>query len=130
MWKTMLLRLFKFLSLWLFLPGVILISWGELTPNPPNLGALFGWDKLEHFTAYFGLASMATLVVGLRPRLGWAILGIILFGGALEITQGYVGRDPEILDFAANCIGAFAGLGAGALFLRLTDPLVGTRPAD
>jgi hypothetical protein len=25
--------------------------WGKLTPHPPNLGSLFGWDKLEHFTA-------------------------------------------------------------------------------
>ena len=48
------------LSHWLFWPGVVLIVWGELTPNPPNLGGIFGWDKLEHFTAYFGLAGMAT----------------------------------------------------------------------
>jgi VanZ family protein len=85
---------------------------------------------MEHFTAYFGLASMATLVMGLKPRLAWAFLGIILFGGALEILQGYTGRDPDILDFTANSIGAFAGLGVGALFLWLLDPLVGARAAD
>jgi VanZ family protein len=130
MWKVKLLRFSQFLSLWLFWPGVVLIAWGELTPNPPDLGGIFAWDKMEHFTAYFGLASMATLVMGLKPRLAWAFLGIILFGGALEILQGYTGRDPDILDFTANSIGAFAGLGVGALFLWLLDPLVGARAAD
>lgn len=125
-----LLRLTRFLSLWLFWPGVGLIAWGELTPSPPNLDAVLGWDKLEHFIAYFGLASMATLVIGLRPKLALAILGVILFGAVLEILQQFTGRDPELLDFAANTIGAFAGLGAGLLFLRVTDPLVGPRRAN
>ena len=130
MWKVKLLRFTQFLSHWLFWPGVVLITWGELTPNPPDLGGIFVWDKMEHFTAYFGLASMATLMMGLKPWLAWAFLGIILFGGALEILQGYTGRDPDILDFTANSIGAFAGLGVGALFLWLLDPLVGARSAD
>jgi VanZ family protein len=130
MWKVKLLRFPQFLSLWLFWPGVVLIAWGELTPNPPDLGGIFVWDKMEHFIAYFGLASMATLVTGFRPRLAGAILGIILFGGALEILQGYTGRDPDILDFAANSIGAFAGLVVGALFLWLLDPLVGLKATD
>ena len=130
MWKVKLLRFSQFLSHWLFWPGVVLITWGELTPNPPDLGGIFVWDKMEHFTAYFGLASMATLVMGLKPRLAWAFLGIILFGGVLEILQGYTGRDPDILDFTANSIGAFAGLVVAALFLWLLDPLVGARPAD
>jgi VanZ family protein len=129
-WKMQLVRSIQNLSLLLFWPGVILIAWGELTPSPPQLGGVFGWDKLEHFTAYFGLVSMATMMVGLRPRLGWAILGVILFGGALEILQGYTGRDPEVLDFVANSLGAIAGLGAGVLFLRLFDPLVAVQGAD
>jgi hypothetical protein len=75
----------RFLSYWLFWPGLALIVWGELTPHPPDLGAVFGWDKLEHFTAYFGLASMATMVIGVKPRLPPAILDIILPGGLLEL---------------------------------------------
>jgi VanZ family protein len=130
MWKMRLVRLLQFLSLWLFWPGVLLITWGELTPHPPNLGGVFVWDKLEHFTAYFGLASMATMMLGLRPKLAWAILGIILFGGALEILQGYTGRDPDIMDFTANSIGAIGGLLAGFLVFRLFAPLVGAKGAD
>jgi VanZ family protein len=130
MWKVKLLRFSQFLSHWLFWPGVVLIAWGELTPHPPDLGGIFVWDKMEHFTAYFGLASMATLVIGFKPRLAWAILGIIVFGGSLEILQVYTGRDPDILDFTANSIGAFAGLSVGALFLWLLDPLVGVKATD
>ena len=115
MWKVKLLRFSQFLSHWLFWPGVILIAWGELTPNPPNLGGIFVWDKMEHFTAYFGLAAMATMVLGLNRRLAVAILGVILLGGGLEILQGYTGRDPDIFDFAANTLGALCGTAVGTL---------------
>ncbi len=112
-------------SLWLFWPGALLIIWGELTPHPPNVDAIFGWDKLEHFTAYFGLASMATMVLGIRRALGWALGCVILLGGALEILQGYTGRDPDIHDFIANSIGAVAGFAVAALFLAVLGGLVG-----
>jgi len=119
MWKASLLKLLRNLSLWLFWPGVLLIAWGELTPNPPQMAGLFGWDKAEHFIAYFGLASMASLVIGFRRRLAWAILGVILLGGALEIVQYFAGRDAELMDFVANTLGALTGALAGALFLIL-----------
>jgi VanZ family protein len=121
--------LLRFLSFWLFWPGVILIVWGELTPNPPELGGMFDWDKLEHFTAYFGLASMVTMIIGLRPRLFPTILDVILLSGLLELLQSFTGRDPEILDFAANSTGALCGLAVGAVVWRLTG-LAGQRALD
>ena len=125
MWKAKLLRISQLLSTWLFWPGLVLIAWGELTPNPPDLGPMLGWDKAQHFIAYFGLAGMATMILGLGPRLGQAMIGIILFSGLLEILQGFTGRDPEILDFLANSLGAFAGLGVATLIYWW---LVGARP--
>jgi VanZ family protein len=119
MWKAKLVRFVRLLSLLLFWPGVMLIAWGELTPHPPQLSGPLGWDKADHFIAYFGLASMAALVIGLRPRLTWAILGVIFLSGALEILQSFTGRDAELLDFLANSLGAIAGTLAGALFLLL-----------
>ncbi|MBN9588544.1 MAG: VanZ family protein [Alphaproteobacteria bacterium] len=120
------MRFLRFLAVWLFWPGVALIAWGELTPNPPTV-AQHIWDKAEHFTAYFGLAAMATLVVGLRRPLAWAILGIIALGGVLEILQGLLGRDAELGDFIANTTGALVGLAVAAVFIRITGqgPLVG-----
>ena len=62
---------------------------------------------------------MATMMLGLRPRLVPAILGVILLGGALEIAQAYTGRDAELLDFVANTIGALVGTLVAASFLLL-----------
>ena len=117
--KAALVRFFRFVSLWLFWPGVALIAWGELTPHPPQMDGILGWDKADHFIAYFGLAGMATLAIGPKPRLKWAVFGVILLGGALEILQALAGRDAELLDFVANTLGALAGALAGALFLLL-----------
>lgn len=131
MWKVRLVRFFRFLSLWLFWPGVLLIAWGELTPHPPQMGGLLGWDKADHFIAYFGLASMATLVIGPKPSLKWAVFGVIFLGGALEILQAFAGRDAELLDFVANTLGALAGALAGLVFLLLfQDRTLVARPAS
>jgi VanZ family protein len=110
------LKFLQNLSLWLFWPGLALIVWGELTPHPPDSSSILAWDKAQHFTAYFGLAAMATtMVLGLNRRLAVAILGVILLGGGLEILQGYTGRDPDIFDFAANTLGALSGTAVGTL---------------
>jgi VanZ family protein len=132
MWKAYPVKYLRVLSLWLFWPGVALIAWGELTPLPPHLSGPLSWDKADHFIAYFGLASMATLILGLRPRLAWAILGVILLSGALEILQAFTGRDAELLDFVANSLGALAGTLAGAAFLLLfrSRALVAEAAAD
>ncbi|HXS07535.1 MAG TPA: VanZ family protein [Rhizomicrobium sp.] len=119
MWKAKFANFFRLLSLWLFWPGVAVIAWGEFTPSPPQLTGLLGWDKADHFIAYFGLAAMASLVIGLRPHLKWAILGVILLGGLLEVLQAFSGRDAEMLDFVANSLGALTGWALGALFLIL-----------
>ncbi len=114
-----LVKILRVLSLWLFWPGVAVIVWGELTPHPPHLQGPLDWDKVDHFIAYFGLASMATMVLGLRPRLAGAIAGVILLSGVLEILQAITGRDAEILDFVANSLGALTGTLVAATILLL-----------
>jgi VanZ family protein len=124
------LKFLRLLSLWLFWPGVALIVWGELTPQPPHLEGLLSWDKLDHFVAYFGLAAMATTITGLRPRLIWLIGGIILFSGMLELVQAVMGRDAELLDLAANSAGALSGLlTAATILLLFRDRALVARPA-
>jgi VanZ family protein len=107
-------------SRWLFWPAVALIVWGELTPAPPAFLNTI-WDKAEHVIAYFGLAAMATLALGLRRLLAWAIFGIINLGGVLEVAQHFTGRDPEAMDMIANTLGVFAGLCLAAVFLTLVE---------
>jgi VanZ family protein len=116
---------------WCFWPAVAVVAWGELTPHPPHLAdEIFGWDKAEHFTGYFGIALLATLAWGLKRSLIWVYLGIALLGGALEILQFYTGRDGDWHDELANCLGAAAGMGLAALYLVIPRHLVGGPPRD
>jgi len=108
------------LAVLLFWPAVVLVTWGELTPSPPHLETHV-WDKLLHFTAYFGLAGLAALSLKSRRTLVYAVLGLIAFGGLLEIAQGMTGRDADLLDEVANTLGAILGAFAGLIFLRLVD---------
>lgn len=129
--KIHLVKFLRILSLWLFWPGVALIAWGELTPQPPHLSGLLDWDKADHFIAYFGLASMATMILGLRPRLAAAIASVIFLSGALEILQAYSGRDADILDFIANSLGAISGtLVAITILLLFRDRALVARPVS
>lgn len=108
---------------WLFWPAVAVVVWGELTPHPPAAAALL-WDKAEHFIAYFGLTLLASLAWGLKRSLVWVFLAMVALGGALEIIQGFVGRDAEWGDFFANDLGALTGLTMAVLYLRIPRHLV------
>lgn len=107
-WSKALLKWTALAALYLFWPGVALIAWGELTPHPPDFAQIV-WDKLLHFTAYFGLAAMATVILGVNRRTAWALIGLAVLGGVLEVLQGFTGRDPEVLDEIANVFGVFSG---------------------
>jgi VanZ family protein len=109
------------LALYLFWPAVALVAWGELTPNPPNLEGVV-WDKALHFTAYFGLAGIATVALDARRQALWAVVGLAVLGGLLEILQGFTGRDPDIYDEIANILGCMAGGGCGWLLMSLLQP--------
>jgi VanZ family protein len=114
----------------LFWPALAVVIWGELTPHPPRLAGPWHWDKLDHFTAYFGLSLLATLASGLRRRLVWVFLAVVALGGGLEILQTLVGRDGEWGDFLANDLGALLGLGVAAAYLVMPRHLVETPPRD
>ncbi len=101
------------LAISMALVGVILYS--SLTPNLP-LPTPGGFDKVEHFIAYCGLAVWFT---GLYPRARyWLVVsGLLALGLAVEIAQGVMqlGRSAEFFDMVANA----AGVGVG-LLLALT----------
>jgi VanZ family protein len=117
------LPLIRRAGFWLLWPAIAVVAWGELTPNPPALAQDI-WDKAEHFTAYFGLALLATLAWGLRRSLVFVYLGVVALGGALEILQALTGRDASWLDETANALGALAGLAVAAVYLAMPRRLV------
>jgi VanZ family protein len=94
----------------LFWPALAVVVWGELSHHVPHIHV---WDKLLHFTAYFGLSLMATIAVRANRRALWWALGLVALGGLLEIVQGFTGRDCDIFDEFANTLGVIAGTGLG-----------------
>ena len=114
---------------WLFWPALAVVVWGELTPSPPHEVQLI-WDKALHFTSYFGLALLATLVTRASRKAIWAVLALVAFGGVLEFVQGLIGRDAEIMDEVANIIGAVSGGLLGWVLVIIHDRVVGPSSQD
>jgi VanZ like family len=118
---------------WLIAPALLIVIFGELT-HSLTVAALasYFWDKALHFTAYFGLSLMTTISVRANRNALWWALGLVFLGGALEVIQGFMGRDADIFDELANTIGVLAGLGLGWFgisFLRARN-LVGDGGGD
>lgn len=116
-------------AVWLFWPAVVLVVWGELSPRDKTLEPHV-WDKLLHFTAYFGLAGIATVALRANRWTIAALVALIAVGGALEIIQGMVGRDADIYDELANTLGVLSGGAIGWAIVRLHGKLVGPSPRD
>ena len=77
---------------------------------PIQLSGSFGFigvDKIYHVVAYFCLAFPLPIS---RPRLTiWVALGIIVYGGSIELIQYLFNREPSWWDFIANGIGVIVG---------------------
>jgi len=115
-------------------PLAVALAWtatvalGLLVPLPagwsgPDFGGI-GFDKLIHF-GIFALLVWLWRGWGERRR-GWERWGLallvvaaVVYGGALELLQGPVGRDPSWRDLAADAVGALAAL---------LPPVPGPRP--
>lgn len=87
-------------------------------PGPSGAPSLFGWDKLDHLSAFAALALLA--------RAGWpgasrwgAAAGLFAYGAGIELLQSsaLVNRTASLSDLAANAVGIALGL-AAALWLR------------
>ncbi|MGV8930054.1 MAG: VanZ family protein [Brevundimonas sp.] len=67
------------------------------------------WDKAAHFIA-FGLILWSLGVLFRRlPRVAVAALAVVI-GAAVEVLQGYVGRDPSWGDLLADILGVGTAL--------------------
>jgi VanZ family protein len=67
------------------------------------------WDKAAHFIA-FGLILWSLGVLFRRLPRTWAALLAIALGAAIEVVQGYVGRDPSWGDLLADVLGVATAL--------------------
>lgn len=97
-----------------FLPSfwAAVILWLSLTPSPPQLPGLLGWDKLLHAGAY-GLLSVLIAqilfhVINHLDKACWyAGLAALCYGTLLEVLQllTQTGRTAEWLDLFADAVG-------------------------
>jgi hypothetical protein len=74
-------------------------------------------DKSLHFLAYLILVFLLWFAISPDKKVDWRkagpwwiLLVVVLYGIADEISQGYVGRNCDILDFFTNLIGSLTGL--------------------
>jgi VanZ family protein len=82
------------------------------TLTPLQLPPLMESDKLEHLVAFFSLTVLWRLTWGAHPPV-LVLLAIGTLGGAIEVVQeiSFVGREGDLLDWAADIMGILAGLG-------------------
>jgi VanZ family protein len=86
-------------------------------PAPPDVsGGIPHVDKLVHLLLYAGEGWLVTRALRTRrPRLlAAALLGIAAFAAFDEWHQRFLVRDPSILDWIADMIGAVIGMAAAS----------------
>jgi len=115
------MRLFTQLSLFgirlapVLLSGYwVLIFTGTHMPTVP-MPEIKNLDKVQHFLAFLGLAFLLAWSIpgrGNYPRvkMTFAFVIAVCYGVFDEITQQWVGRTTDILDFAADACGALTGI--------------------
>jgi len=67
------------------------------------------WDKAAHFIA-FGLILWSLGVLFRRLPRTWAALLAIALGAAVEVAQGFIGRDRSWGDLLADALGVATAL--------------------
>ena len=86
---------------------VVAILLGTLFPVT-QLPAVDSGDKAADLIA-FALLALPLNLAG-HPRWLSVNTGFVLFGGAIEFIQPFVGRHGELLDLGADMIGVVVGL--------------------
>lgn len=102
--------------------GVATVYWlglfaGTHSPVGPTIpSSLWDFDKVIHAAAYFGLATVLLIAwrrtgaqPGLRGRLAIAAIALA-YGAVDELTQPFVGRQCELLDWLADGVGVFSAV--------------------
>ena len=87
----------------------------SLLPEVPlNVKIFAKMDKVQHWVAYTGLGFLVLLTIqGSRRALALyfalSVFSCTMYGGIIEVLQGFTGRTPETADFFVNMFGAAAG---------------------
>lgn len=103
-------RSFQFARVLTLLIGGLIAAF---TLAPVSTASVPGSDKLHHV---LGFAALSFPLPFARPKLLLPIvLGVVAYGGLIELLQPDVGRQAEWGDFLADVTGAVLGASFGAL---------------
>jgi VanZ family protein len=89
------------------------------TLGPPAGPIIPGSDKLAHLVAFAALAF--PLSFAWPRRMLPVVLGVLCYGGLIELVQPFFGRTAEWGDLLADGLGAIAGTALGAASRRWLD---------
>lgn len=116
---------------WLLGVYWLIIFAGSHVPTDFATSSLSLSDKLVHWVAFAGLSFLSALALRRhqmrRGRSGYLTFGhyamifgvIAAYGIFDELTQPYVGRTCDSLDWVSDICGAATGLGVFALLVKL-----------
>lgn len=93
-------------------------------PGPVGTPSLFGWDKLDHISAFVALTLLARAGWPSAPR--WrTFAGLLGYGLVIELIQSLpvIGRTGSVTDMVANAIGIALGLAVALWLGRLARTL-------
>lgn len=109
------------LRLALYAGAVIVLLWLTLSPSD-DLPRVHLWDKAEHAAAWMVLTGLGLILSPRRPRAIAAFA--IVFGALIEVLQGVlpVGRDADVRDLLADCVGVSVALLAYLVVRRVRRP--------
>lgn len=100
-----------------------------LVPSPPGEGLI--WDKAAHAIAFVIIPVCLAILFPFGRLISLAAVSVLL-GGAIEIVQGWVGRDDSWGDLAADAVGVLIAVVLLALLrawkTRPHTPLSERRP--
>jgi len=103
---------------WLSLTAFLLLLVTALSLWPlPSLPEVPGSDKTHHLMAY----AVVAFPVALRSPVRWwlIIVGVVLYGGKIELIQPFVNRCGEWMDFFASTAGVATGVLLGRLVRKM-----------
>ena len=118
------------IALILYWPGIFVLTHIPISAMPLPLGVNLS-DKVLHYIAYLSLAFLLwfaiypnTKVNWKKAPIWWMLFVVVWYGVFDEWLQGYVGRDPDVLDFLADLGGAITALIMLSIFSFWTAALI------
>jgi VanZ family protein len=98
----------------LVLLAVAILVLSLLPETPFDVKFLFGLDKVQHWLAYAALGCLVLLTISkkegsLLRYFALSVFSCTMYGGLIEVLQGYTGRTPDTVDFFVNMFGSAAG---------------------